>query len=70
MDKKKILSNYESEEIDKTIRNGKISVILGIPAILYFVFQDIYIVEIPTLLFARLIFIIPFCFLCSLYFSH
>lgn len=62
MNKQKLLSKYEVEQAYKTLKNGKILVLITIPVIVYFIFQDLYIVHMPELIYARLIFIIPFCF--------
>lgn len=58
--------NYLQE---KTIEIGRIIVFAGIPAILYFILQDIFIIKIPGLIYYRLFFLIPFIIYISAYYT-
>jgi len=58
--------NYLQE---KTIEIGRIIIFAGIPAILYFILQDIFIIKIPGSIYYRLFFIIPFIIYISAYYT-
>lgn len=60
VDKAKYRESYFSYLQDKTICLGKIIIFVGIPAIIYFVLQDVFVVKISNLIYFRLFFIVPF----------
>ena len=53
-------NSYIIELKTKTKKIGKVIVLIGVPAIAYFVYQDIFLVKLPKLFLSRLIFIVPF----------
>lgn len=52
--------HYLEAQMTSTVRVGKFLILFGIPSLAYFVYQDIVIVKIFNLIYARLLFFIPF----------
>ncbi len=60
---------YLEELKEKTITISKYLSIIGLPTIIYFMYQDLYIVKIKELLFGRLIFLVVFiAYFCNTFF--
>jgi hypothetical protein len=58
--KSEFYSDFIIDESIQTDKLGKFLALYGIPTIIYFIYQDFYLVKIPEVLFSRLIFLVPF----------
>ncbi len=56
---KKHIDEFEKEKVNKALVYGKKVAFIGVPAIIYFSIQDLYIIQEPIIFFMRFIFIIP-----------